>query len=328
MKKIILIPKPRRIEVDNFPTDLDTYMVQRKANGLGCIGRKQDGKIVLHSHRISSVTGDHIPYNDKIPHIVEEFEKRNPPDDTLWYMELILDTSYGSHLHRWPHKHELYQEDFNKVSGIIQTDKRHLEYAHVEALILEVFRIGGRDVTKKPNEWRYQNIQAFLKEKLEDGYIAMPENYSFLTSKHMFNKLIGNRWEGVVLKKKAGLISYKEYDKLTTTSVPRYDSQWKLVLRHTTEVIITGYRLSRKDPTKIASFEMCWYHKGKLVSIGHCAGLDENWRRMPRSKPQLPFVAEVRYKEITPEGKLLNAIFLGKIHYKNIWECVSEEDKK
>jgi len=48
---------------------------------------------------------------------------------------------------------------------------------------------------------------------------------------------------------------------------------------------------------------------------------------LPRTKPQLPFVADVRYKEITPEDKLLNAVFIRKNRTKEMQECVSEEEK-
>jgi len=142
-------------------------------------------------------------------------------------------------------------------------------------------------------------------------------------------KLGSSKWEGVVLKLKDGKQSYQVVNK--PKSIPRSHTQFKYVVDTETDVIITGYRLSKLDPKRVASLEMCQIRDDKLVYVGHCNAIGESVKELGYGRgrePVLPYVAAIQYRELTKHGMLKNAIYFRRRWDKNWEDCVVEEEKK
>ena len=335
MNEVILIPKPRKIE--RLPTDFTKFLVQRKINGAGCIikgGGKGLTDIHLYSPNTASA-GKHIEYSAKLLHIVTELTKLNIAKDSLLYGELFYERRSWTRYARRPPRMALeLSEDPGMVTSILNTTASRLtilEQERIELILLDLYKWGGKDLTCS-NENRWKMLEQYI-NWTDSKYVCMIENINPPNPDALLRKIVpklgSSKWEGVVLKLKDGKQPYQIVSK--PKSIPRSHTQFKYVANTETDVIVTGYRLSKLDPKRVASLEMCQIKGDKLIYVGHCNAIGEAVNELGYGRgrePTLPYVAAIQYRELTKHGMLKNAIYFRRRWDKNWEDCVVEEEKK
>nr|MBA2250660.1 DNA ligase D [Chitinophagaceae bacterium] len=300
-KKLHDFIKPMLAKETAEPFDDKQWLYEIKWDGYRAISEVEDGTVKLYSR-------NGLSFENTYPVVVNELNKIKA--DTVLDGEIVVLNDEG-------------QPEFQLLQHYENNTHRPLQY-----YVFDLLALNGKNTYGLPLLERKKLLEKLIKKNFKDNDVIKYSDHIFENGKAFFKVSKEKNLEGIMAKKTDGLY-YQG----------RRTNEWlKIKNNKTQEAIITGYTEPAGSRKYFGALVLGIINQDKLIYIGHTGSgfnqqsLKEMWELLqPLVQKNSPFrekiktnmpvtwvkpklICEIKFTEVTNDGRLRHPIFL---HLRN-----------